>query len=59
MNLYLSMFAISLFKLIFHTLLQLLGNDSLLFYLVLDLLLAIGNNFIDFDHHDLENIVNN
>lgn len=43
--------------LFFHALLPLLGKESLLVDLVLNLLLAVGDDLIDFDHHDLEHVV--
>ena len=51
------MLPVSPLNLLLHTLLPLLGKKLLLFDLLLHLLLAVGYNLIDLNHHDLEQVV--
>ncbi len=48
------MLSITSLNLLLHTLLPLLGKKLLLFDLLLHLLLAVGYDLIDLNHHDLE-----
>ncbi len=52
------MLSITSLNLLLHTLLPLLGKKLLLFDLLLHLLLAVGYDLIDLNHHDLEQVVN-
>ena len=51
------MLSVTPLDLLLHALLPLLGNKLLLFDLLLHLLLAVGYDLIDLDHHNLEQVV--
>jgi len=51
------MLSVTPLNLLLHTPLPLLGKKLLLFNLLLHLLLAVCNDLIDLDHHDLEQVV--
>ena len=51
------MLSVTPLNLLLHALLPLLGKKLLLFDLLLHLLLAVGYDLINLDHHDLEQVV--